>query len=74
MPYTIAKPRCWRAALAAAQANFKVQKELPDVRVLARAAMAAHDPAAQKDLRDWLRSTGFTDGVSENILSGAPRG
>jgi Flp pilus assembly protein TadD len=63
-----------RAALAAAQANFTVQKELPDVRVLARAAVAAHDQAAQEKLRAWLRATGFTDGVAENILSGASRG
>jgi len=63
-----------RVALAAAQANFAVQKELPDVRVLARAAVAAQDVAAQERLRAWLRSTGFTDAVAESILSGASRG
>ena len=61
-------------ALAAARANFNVQRELPDVRVLARAAVAAHDLPAQQQLRDWLRSTGFTDAVAESILSGAARG
>ena len=61
-------------ALAAAQANFTVQRELPDVRVLARAAVAANDLPAQQQLRDWLRSTGFRDAVAENILSGAARG
>jgi len=63
-----------RQALAAAQANFAVQKELPDVRVLARAAVAAHDTAAQQQLREWLRTTGFADAVAENILSGVTRG
>jgi len=62
------------AALAAALANFAVQRELPDVRVLARAAVAAHDLPAQRQLREWLRSTGFRDVVAENILSGAARG
>jgi thioredoxin-like negative regulator of GroEL len=60
-------------ALAAAQANFKVQKELPDVRVLARAAVAAHDLTAQRELRAWLNSTGFADAVAAGILSAAPR-
>jgi hypothetical protein len=63
-----------RAALAAAQANFALQKELPDVRVLARAALAARDVPAQAALRAWLRSTGFVDAVTENILAGAARG
>jgi thioredoxin-like negative regulator of GroEL len=60
-------------ALAAALANFNVQRELSDVRVLARAAVAAHDLRAQQQLRDWLRSTGFTDSVAENILSRTSR-
>ena len=61
------------AALVAARANFTVQKELPDVRVLARAAVAAHDAAAQEQLRDWLRRTGFRDAVAESVLSVTPR-
>jgi thioredoxin-like negative regulator of GroEL len=61
-------------ALVAALANFAVQRELPDVRVLARAAVAAHDLPAQQQLLEWLRSTGFRDAVAENILSGAARG
>jgi len=60
-------------ALIAALANFTVQRELPDVRVLARAAVAAHDLQAQQQLRDWLRSTGFADAVVETILSNASR-
>jgi hypothetical protein len=61
-------------ALAAAQANFEVQRELADVRVLARAAAAARDSAAQVALRAWLQATGYRDAVAENILSGASSG
>ena len=61
-------------ALAAAQANFTVQRELPDVRILARAAVAADNLPAQQQLRDWLHRTGFKDAVTENMLSGAARG
>jgi len=56
------------AALASAQANFRVQKELTDVRLLARAAMAAHYPRARQQVVEWLRSTGYRDAVTENIL------
>jgi len=55
-------------ALAAAEKNFVSQKELSDVRVLARAATAASDAAARARLADWLRNTGFADAVTENIL------
>jgi len=58
-------------ALQAAQRNFAMQKELPDVRVLARAAHAAKDPAALRALRQWLKSTGYRDVVTENILAAA---
>jgi len=61
------------AALADAEANFRAQRELPDVRVLARAAMAAHDAPARGRLVEWLRQTGFRDAVTENILAAAPR-
>jgi Flp pilus assembly protein TadD len=60
-------------ALAAARRNFAVQKELADVRVLARAAHAANDAAALKALRQWLIDTGYQDSLTENILS-APHG
>lgn len=60
-------------ALAAAEKNFDSQKELPDVRVLARATIAVGDPAARARLAEWLRTTGFADAVTEEIL-GARRG
>jgi hypothetical protein len=74
-----AKRGCWRwtedvAALTSAQANFRVQKELADVRLLARAAMAAHDRRARQQLVEWLRSTGYRDAVTENILDAAASG
>ena len=61
-------------ALRAARANFQQQKELVDVRLLARAAVAASDAAARRQLAEWLRSTGFRDAVTEEILAGAARG
>jgi hypothetical protein len=60
-------------ALAAAEKNFVSQKELPDVRVLARAVMAAGNEAARARLLEWLRTTGFADAVTEEIL-GTRRG
>jgi hypothetical protein len=60
-----------RRALDAAQANFTLQRELADVRVLARAAVAARDTKAQRQLREWLESTGYHDAITENILDGA---
>lgn len=62
------------AALAAAQANFRSQKELADVRLLARAAVAARDAQARQQLEEWLRSTGYRDAVTENILGVASPG
>ena len=61
-------------ALAAAEKNFVMQKELPDVRVLARAAVAAGDAAARARLSEWLRATGFDDAVTAEILATRHRG
>ena len=58
-------------ALLAARANFQQQKELADVRLLARAAVAASDAEARRQLGDWLRSTGYRDAVTEEILASA---
>lgn len=49
------------AALAVAAANYRVQREPRDARVLLEAAIAARDPAAAQPARDWLRSSGFED-------------
>jgi Flp pilus assembly protein TadD len=61
-------------ALQAAQANFQHQKELTDVRLLARAAVAANDADARVQLSEWLRHTGFRDAITEAILAGTSRG
>jgi len=60
-------------ALAAAQANFEIQKELPDVRVLARAARAAGNADALSVLRRWLLDTGYRDAVTESIVGAVSR-
>jgi thioredoxin-like negative regulator of GroEL len=60
-------------ALEAARRNFEVQRELPDVRVLARAASAMRDAEALQSLREWLRNTGYRDSVTEIILGAAAR-
>jgi Tfp pilus assembly protein PilF len=51
------------AALAVqlAAANYKVQKEPRDLRVLLEAALAASDTSAAIPAHDWLQSTGFED-------------
>jgi tetratricopeptide (TPR) repeat protein len=51
------------AALAVqlAAANYQVQKEPRDLRVLLESALAARDSAAAKPGREWLQSTGFED-------------
>jgi thioredoxin-like negative regulator of GroEL len=61
-------------ALAEARLNFEVQRELADVRVFARAAIAARDLGAQEALRQWLASTGFEDTITTAILAGKPGG
>jgi tetratricopeptide (TPR) repeat protein len=48
-------------AVQLAAANYEVQKEPRDLRVLLESALAARDPAAAKPGRDWLLRTGFED-------------
>jgi predicted Zn-dependent protease len=61
-------------ALAAARRNFESQRELADVRVLARAAVAARDAGAQGELRQWLTTTGYQDAITAGILADASGG
>jgi len=58
-------------ALALARANFAVQKDTPDLRLLADAAVAAGDRATIRYLRDWLKETGFEDRVASARLAEA---
>jgi Tfp pilus assembly protein PilF len=49
------------AALALAAANYQVQREPRDARVLLEAAIAAKDAGAAQPVRDWLQASGFED-------------
>lgn len=49
------------SALRLAQANYAVQREPRDARVLLEAAIAAKDRASAQVVRDWLRRSGFED-------------
>jgi Tfp pilus assembly protein PilF len=48
-------------AVQLATANYQVQKEPRDLRVLLESALAARDTAAAQPGRNWLQSTGFED-------------
>jgi hypothetical protein len=56
-------------ALALAERNFEIQKELPDVRLYARAAIAARSAVAIRALRAWVSATGYRDAVVERWLA-----
>ena len=48
-------------ALALAQKNWDVQKELADARLLVDAAAAAREPAAAQPVIDWAHANGVHD-------------
>ena len=48
-------------ALRLATANWKVQREPADVRILLEAASAARDPAAAQPVVEWLRERHVED-------------
>lgn len=56
-------------ALRLARANWDVQKELADARLLADAAAAAHDAAAAAPVIEWMRRTGVRDVRLERALA-----
>lgn len=57
-----------RASLALARDNFNVQRETEDVRLFARAAVAAGDPATLEILRAWIRRSHYEDVVVDLML------
>jgi hypothetical protein len=60
-------------ALALARRNFALQKDTPDLRLYADAALAARDHVAVGELRQWLASTGFEDrAVAARLAEAAP--
>jgi hypothetical protein len=50
-----------KTAVALASANYAVQREPRDARILLEAAIAAQDSASAEPARDWLRTSGFED-------------
>jgi hypothetical protein len=57
-----------RDALALARDNFNVQRETEDVRLFARAATEARDPAALALREEWFRHSHYEDIVVEQLL------
>jgi Tfp pilus assembly protein PilF len=57
------------AALAVAVANYRVQREPRDARVLLEASVATKDAGAAQPVRDWLRSSGFEDAYLRQLGS-----
>jgi tetratricopeptide (TPR) repeat protein len=57
-----------RAALTLARDNFSVQRETEDIRLLARAAVLAHDQPALADLEGWIRRLHYEDAVVDQLL------
>jgi predicted Zn-dependent protease len=55
--------------LGLARDNFAIQRETEDVRLLARAALRAHNPDALAQLKQWLQHTGYQDVVVEELLN-----
>lgn len=57
-----------------ARDNFAQQREPIDLRLFARASVAARDRASLTELETWLRATGYQDAVLTAILSARPLG
>jgi len=55
-------------ALALAERNWNVQKELADARLLAETAVEAHKPSAAKPVIDWARTNGVRDALLSRWL------
>ncbi|WP_082565324.1 hypothetical protein [Duganella sp. Root1480D1] len=56
-----------RAALELALANWQVQKEPADLRILLQAALAARDPAAAHPALAWRRQQGLEDAEAASL-------
>ncbi|QCP14747.1 tetratricopeptide repeat protein [Pseudoduganella umbonata] len=60
-----------RAALALAQRNWQVQKELADTRLLLEAGLAARDRTALQPVLRWIREQGLQDVVVARLAEKA---
>ena len=56
------------SALRLAQENWRVQKELPDVRILLEAAIAAKDDSTVRSVREWAAQTRMEDVQLSRLL------
>lgn len=54
-------------ALAIAAANYQVQREPRDARILLEAAVASRDAKAAQSALDWLQSSGFEDAYMRSL-------
>jgi len=61
------------AALRLAQSNWQVQREPADVRMLVRAAHAAHDTSALAGIRAWIDAHHYEDATLNADISGGDR-
>ena len=63
-------------AVEIAAANYQVQREPRDARILLEAARAAGNTLAAQPARDWLQSSGFEDShlrsLAQNLAGGKP--
>jgi trans-aconitate methyltransferase len=55
-------------ALALAQANWQVQREPWDARLVLAAALAADRPSEAQPVVDWVRRTGLEDPQIEQLV------
>ncbi len=67
--FALAVERDAKAALALARANWDVQKELADARLLAEAAVAARDADAARPVLAWARANGLRDAQLETFFA-----
>lgn len=68
--YALVLERDPRAALAAARANWAVQREPADLRVLAEAAQATGDAAALRTVAEWMRTSRLEDAAVAKLVGG----
>ncbi len=63
-------------SVATAAANYGVQREPRDARILLESAVAARNAQAAQPVRDWLKSSGFEDaklrGLAQSLAVVAP--
>ena len=63
-------------SVATAAANYEVQREPRDARILLESAVTARNAKAAQPVRDWLQRSGFEDGhlrsLAQSLAGVAP--